>query len=113
MKKILLLFLLAGWSVMLYKTIQVAGAQPDGFASYYFGEMLSNTWQSHFNVDLLLHSLLFASWVVYREKHIVVALLCSACAIVFGAIFSLLYLLLVVYLCKGDLLLIVYGRRNS
>ncbi|MFT6990906.1 MAG: hypothetical protein ACJASL_002890 [Paraglaciecola sp.] len=112
MKKILLVFLLASWAVMVYKTIQVSAAQSDGFLGYYFGEMFANTWQSHFNVDLLVHSLLFSFWVVYREKHMVVALLCGICAIAFGAVFSFLYLLVLAFIYKGNVPLMINGRHN-
>ena len=113
MRKMFLVFLLSGWAVMVYKTIEVSAAQPDSFLGYYFGEILANTWQSHFNVDLLIHSLLFACWIIYREKHIAIALLCGICSIALGAVFSFLYLLIIAFLCRGNLPLIINGRHNA
>jgi hypothetical protein len=34
MKRLFLVLLLVGWAVMVYKTIQVSAAQPDGFLGY-------------------------------------------------------------------------------
>jgi hypothetical protein len=71
MKKMFFVLLSIGWMVMLYKTIQVSAAQADSFVTPYFIEMLANSWQSYFNVDLLVHSILFSCWILYRENQII------------------------------------------
>jgi len=70
-------------------------------------------WQSHFSVDLLVHSILFSCWVVYRESSCSVAFICAICSIVFGAVFSFLYLLVVFYINKGDLFLVINGSKRT
>lgn len=98
---------------MVYKTVQVSVAQPDSFASYLFGEMFANTWQSHFNVDLFLHTLLFTCWVFYREKHSAMALLYGIFSVATGAVFTFLYVIVIAYLSKGNLILIMNGHKNK
>ena len=112
MKRVFLLLLSIGWVVMLYKTIQVSAAQPDSFVSYYFGEMLANSWQSHFNVDLLVHSILFSCWILYRESSLLKGVICAICSIALGAVFSFLYLLVVIYISKGNLFLVINGNKR-
>lgn len=98
---------------MVYKTIQVSAAQPDSFLAHYFAEMLANSWQSHFNVDLLVHSILFACWIMYREKSPINGMIYGICAIGLGAVFSFLYLLIVFYKSQGKVFLVLNGYERK
>lgn len=79
---------------MLVKTILVSIYEPNSFFHPFYGIMLDHTWQSHFNVDLLLFSMAFAAWAISREKSLLVGILIGVFSILFGGVFSFLYLLI-------------------
>ena len=113
-KKILLLiFLISIWSIMLVKTLVVSAYEPDSFFSPFYGVMLDNTWQSHFNVDLLLFTLLFAVWSIYRERSLLVGIIIGLFSILFGGVFSFLYLLICAIRSKGDFYLFFNGKITN
>lgn len=112
-KKILLiLFFISIWGIMLVKTIIVSAYEPDSFFYPFYGVMLENTWQSHFNVDLFLFSMVFGSWVIYREKSLLVGIVISIFSVLFGGVFSFLYLIICAIRSKGDLYLFFNGKKQ-
>jgi hypothetical protein len=112
MKKIFIGFMTLAWAIMLFKTVQVAAAQSDSFLQLYWSEMLLSSWQAHFNVDLLVHSMLFACWILYRESKLSVSIPCGVAAIYFGAVFSFLYFIVAIFRSKGDVLVVVNGSSR-
>ena len=101
------------WAFMLVKTLLAMHYHDLGPTMHYYTIMLKNTWQAHFNVDLLIHSVLFACWMVYRVRGKLVGVLCGLGAIYMGAIFTLLYLLVVFVQSKGDLDLFLRGKTMN
>jgi len=97
MRKFVLTFVGVVWCVMVLKTILVSGAQESSFITPFFGAMLDPSWQAHFNLDLLAHSLLLSCWFFWRERSIALGFIFSLCAIGFGALFSFAYLWLAVW----------------
>ena len=90
------------WALLLFKSILAMQSQDLSPTAHYYGEMLANTWQAQFNFDLWIHTVLLAAWIFYREKSKVVGTICGLATIYFGALFSLLYLILVFIRAKND-----------
>ncbi len=111
--KILLIIIISIWVIMLVKTILVSAHEPESFFSPFYGIMLDSTWQSHFNVDLFLFSIVFASWVIYREKSLLIGIPISIFSILFGGVFSFLYLIICAIRTKGNLYLLLNGKNAS
>lgn len=113
-KKILpLIFFISIWGIMFVKTLIVSAYESDSFFLPFYSVMLESTWQSHFNIDLLLFTLLFAAWVVYREKSLLVGIIIGLFSILFGGVFSFLYLLICVIRSKNNLNLFLNGKNTS
>jgi len=108
-----IIFLIIIWLIMLIKTIFVSAYEPDSFFSPFYGAMLDNTWQSHFNIDLLLHTLLLSFWVIYREKSILTGIIIGVFSILFGRVFSFLYLLICAIRSKGGFYLFFNGKISN
>ena len=101
------------WVFMIIKTIvaiQYHGME--SIAIQYYGIMLENTWQAHFNTDLLIHTVIFACWIFYREKSKVVAVLCGLLSVYCGAIVTILYLIIILIKSKGDSALFFKGQHS-
>ena len=97
------------WVLIILKTVQLSESYDP---IYYFGIMLENTFQAHFNVDLLIHSILLGIWIFYRQKSKIVAIFCGFLAIYFGIMFTLIYIIVIFIRSKGDLTLFFQGKRN-
>lgn len=112
MKKTLWIALLSIMLVVLIlKTIQAAQFHGIGATALYYGEMFKNTWQAQFNVDLWIHTLLFACWIFYRERSKVVGAVCGLACIYLGALFSLFYLIFIFIRAKNDTDLLFKGSK--
>jgi len=64
---ILRIFLLAGWLIMLVLSWRALTELGYNWPDVFFGDIADNTWRARFNIDFLIHLLLFATWVVWRE----------------------------------------------
>lgn len=109
----LIIFFISIWGIMLIKTILVSAYEPESFFSPFYGIMLNNTWQSHFNVDLFLFSVAFGGLAVYREKSILVGIVIGIFSILLGGVFAFLYLLICAIRSKGDLYLFFNGKTTN
>jgi len=101
-KKLSMTVLMILWALLLFKSILAMQSQDLSPTAHYYGEMFKNTWQAQFNFDLWIHTVLLAGWMFYREKSKVVGAICGLATIYFGALFSLLYLILVFIRAKND-----------
>jgi Na+-transporting methylmalonyl-CoA/oxaloacetate decarboxylase gamma subunit len=110
-KTLLILFFIFIWGIILVKTIIVSAYEPNSFFLPFYEVMLESTWQSHFNIDLLLHTLLFSFWVIYREKSILTGIIIGVFSILFGGVFSFLYLLICAIRSKGNFYLFFNGKN--
>lgn len=105
-----LLFIL--WVVMMIKTILAFQLHGSNVSMQYYGGMLENSWQGHFNTDLLIHSVLLACWIIYREKSKVIGVLCGSAAVYFGAVFSLFYLIVTCIRSNTDTDIFFKGKKT-
>ena len=102
-------FLIAIWVVLLavsWRAVAELGlAGGDVFLSDF-----SHPWRAQFNTDLLLHLLLIAVWVVWREPSKLVGAACAVlCA--FGGIFTFAYLFVAILRSGGDARVLLLGRH--
>lgn len=67
-------------------------------------------WRAQFNTDFLLHVILVAAWIVWREPSRTVGILCAIGAF-FGGVFSLLYLLAALIRAEGDIPRMLLGKH--
>lgn len=109
----LVIFFIPIWGIMLTKTILVSAYEPESFITPFYGIMLNDTWQSHFNVDLFLFTVAFAGWAIYREKSILAGIVIGILSILFGGVFAFLYLLICAIRTKGNLYLFFNGKINQ
>jgi hypothetical protein len=100
------------WVIMLMKTILAIQFHDSSPSLHYYGGMLENSWQGHFNTDLLIHSVLIACWIFYREKSKIIGVLCGSAAVYFGAVFSLLYLIVTSIRSNTDMDLFFNGKKT-
>jgi len=112
-KLFLIIFFISIWIVMLVKTFIVSAYETDSFFSPFYDVMFESTWQSHFNVDLLLFTILFAAWAIYRERSLLVGIIIGLFSIFFGGVFSFLYLLICLIRSKCNLNLFLNGKNTS
>lgn len=110
-KVLLAVFLLSIWGIMLVKTIFVSTNEPESFISPFYGIMLDNTWQSHFNVDLLLFCVVYGGWAIYREKSLLLGTVIGLFLVFFGGVFF--FLTSCIIRSKGDLHLFFNGKNTS
>lgn len=108
---LLIIFFILIWGIMLVKTIVVSTNEPESFFSPFYVIMLDSTWQSHFNVDLFLFSMVFAVWAIYREKSLFVGFTVGIFSILFGGVFSFLYLIICAFRARGNLYLLLNGKK--
>ena len=68
----------------------------------YFGDLVQLDWRSQFNTDLVIHIILLAVWVAWREKFALKGLVCGFFCIFWGGMFGFPYLLYIAYQAKGN-----------
>lgn len=71
---------------------------------------LSHPWRAQFNTDLMIHLLLFASWVFWREQSKVAGAVCALLCLM-GGLFTLPYLLWAMHRAGGDMKLLLLGAQ--
>lgn len=65
-------------------------------------DILAMNWRSQFDIDLVIHLLLLATWISWRERFTAKGYLFGFLSIVLGGMFSFPYLLYAIYLANGD-----------
>ena len=69
-------------------------------------------WRSQFDFDFIVHLLLLATWVVWREGATAKAYLFGFLSIVMGGMFSFPYIIYVTFLARGNARQILLGVHN-
>ena len=72
---------------------------------------LAHPWRAQLYLDLELQLLVFAAWVVWRERRFGVGLACAAATMLLGALFTLPYLLVASVVAEGDVRRLLLGAR--
>lgn len=73
------------------------------------GDLLALNWRSQFDFDFIVHLLLLAYWVVWREGSTAKAYLFGFLSIVMGGMFSFPYLVYVIAAAKANPKVVLLG----
>ena len=68
----------------------------------FFGDILNLGWRSQFNIDFLIHLLLLATWIAWREGNTAKGYVFGFLSIFMGGMFGFLYVLYATFEAKGD-----------
>lgn len=77
-----------------------------------FLDDLGHPWRRQFYIDLEIHLLLVACWMIYREPSKMIGLFCGLATIVLGALVTAPYLLITTFRTKGDLVALLIGSHR-
>ena len=103
------LFLMVSTVLIYAMTMMAVNAKGFNWPIVYFGDLLNFDWRSQFNADFLIHLLLLAIWVVWREGFTMQGYIFGFLSIFMGGMFGFVYLLVVTYKAKGDPKLLLLG----
>lgn len=110
---VLRLFLLVSTVVIYGLTYSAVAAQGVNWPAAAFGDIIALNWRSQFDVDFVLHLLLLATWVSWREGFSGKGHVYAVLSIVMGGMFSFPYLIHAIYAAKGDPKAILLGAHHS
>lgn len=77
------------------------------------GDILALNWRSQFDIDLVIHLLLLATWISWREGFSLKGHVFGVLSIVMGGMFSFPYLIYATYAAKGDPKAVLLGDRQT
>jgi hypothetical protein len=102
-----------GWLVVL--AVSVAALRQEGMSAgrVFFADIAQFAWRAQFNIDFLLHLLLFAAWVAWRHRRRRGGLVLAACCVLGGGLFSLAYLFCAVIGARGDISCLLLGENSG
>ena len=75
-------------------------------------DILALNWRSQFDIDFVLHLLLLATWISWREGFTAKGYAFGFLSIVMGGMFSFPYILYATYIAKGDPKEVLLGAHN-
>ena len=107
------LFLLVSTVVIYAFTCFALAAQGINWPAVAFGDIIALNWRSQFDVDLVIHLLLLATWVSWREGFSLRGHVFGFLTVVMGGMFSFPYLIYATYLAKGDPKMVLLGKNGS
>lgn len=99
---LLRLFLFASTLIIFAITTYAISMHGINWPAVYFGDLFSLDWRSQFNADFLIHLILFATWILWREGYTLKGFLFAFLSIFMGGMFGFLYLLLATFIAKGN-----------
>ncbi len=104
-------FLVLGWiAIALVTAHAMAALGVSGFVETAL-EDIRHPWRVQLYLDFELHLLLFAGWIVWRERPLALGFACAAATLVLGALFTLPYLLFATVRAEGDTRRLLLGAR--
>ena len=81
-------------------------------AATFFGDF-AHPWRAQFYADLEAQLLLFAAWVLFRERSRPRAIAFAALTILLGALFTLAYVLAASLRGRGDVAVLLLGPERA
>lgn len=84
-----------------------------GLFSVFFGDMAKLGWAGQFNLDFTCMLLLSGLWVSFRHRFSAAGVLLGLCAVVGGATFLCVYLLVQSLRVKGDVASLLLGENRA
>lgn len=107
--KILRVFLVLS-SVTIYAITVIASlGQGLNWPAVAMADLLEFGWRSQFDIDFIIHLLLLASWVIWREGTNTKAYIFGFLSIIMGGMFSFPYILYATYKAGGEPKALVLG----
>jgi hypothetical protein len=110
-------FFLAISAVAIFSiSIYAALTKGVNWPAIFFGDLFHLDWRSQFNIDFLIHLVLLATWVSWREGFNSKGFVFGFLSIFMGGMFGFPYLLHATYKASGDpvtILLGVHARKLS
>lgn len=101
------------WLVVMWISIEAVAAMGFAQSGETFFADFGHPWRAQFNTDFSVHLLLMASWLVYREKRVLVGILFGIAAVMFGGAFSLAYIFVATFTAKGSAKTLLLGHRAA
>lgn len=83
-------------------TVIVSVKQGINWPAVAIGDLSELNWRSQFNFDFIVHLLLLATWVTWREGGSAKAYLFGFLSIVMGGMFSFPYIIYAIFKAKGE-----------
>ena len=107
------LFLLVSTVVIYLFTYLAIASHGINWPAVAVGDIVSLNWRSQFDIDFVIHLLLLASWISWREGFSLKGHFFGFLSIVMGGMFSFPYLIYATYLANGDPRGILLGNRRA
>lgn len=83
-------------------TVIAISAQGWNWPAVAVNDLMALNWRTQFDFDFIIHLLILATWIVWREGATARAYLFGFLSIVMGGMFSFPYLIYVMYQDKGN-----------
>ncbi|MGI9328957.1 MAG: hypothetical protein ACR2PZ_27315 [Pseudomonadales bacterium] len=97
-------------------TVAAVTANGVNWPAVAFSDLLALNWRSQFDFDLIIHLLLLATWISWREGFTAKGHVFGLLSVAMGGMFSFPYLLYATYAAKGrpaDILLGIHKRGSK
>lgn len=105
------LFLIVSTVIIYMITVLAIIGQEAHWPIVFFGDITKLNWRSQFNIDFLIHLLLLATWVVWREGYTIKGYVFGFLSIFLGGMFGFPYILYATYQASGDPKKILLGSH--
>ncbi|MFY0729680.1 hypothetical protein [Pseudomonas sp. NFX15] len=105
------LSLIAGWLAIII--ISFVAFNQDGLIAgeQFVADITTLSWRSQFNVDFLVHLVLFSAWVAWRHRFSALGIVLSISCVLGGGVISIAYIFLLTITCKGNMRQILLGKQ--
>ncbi len=107
------MFLLVSTIAIYLFTYLAVVSQGINWPAVAIADITALNWRSQFDVDFVIHLLLLATWISWREGFSLKGHLYGFLSIVMGGMFSFPYLIYATYAAKGDPRGDLLGERQS
>lgn len=106
-------FLVVSTLTIYLFTVFAVYAQGINWPAVAIGDLVALNWRSQFDIDFIIHLLLLATWISWREGFSLKGHMYAVLSIVMGGMFSFPYLLYATYLAKGDPKAVLLGHQET
>ena len=105
------IFLLVSTIAIYLFTYFAVVSQGINWPAVAIADILALNWRSQFDIDFIIHLLLLATWISWREGFSLKGHIFGFLSIVMGGMFSFPYLFHAIYVAKGDPKGVLLGNR--
>ena len=93
-------------------TVVVVASHGVGFLQVFFGDLAAMGWPGQINLDFLIYVALSGLWIAWRHDFTAAGIALGLLAL-FGAVMLLPYLLWATANARGDIAVLLLGRRRA